>query len=289
MRLQRKFILGSEWGYLKIYTGSNIADKILLYRIEKIITTLNKNELISQWFFIRYSDPDFHLRVRFLLNTPSSLGKVIEICNKYLSPLVRDRVIWKIQFDTYNREIERYHEHLMELSESLFCIDSCFTLKLLKLLMKDVDVNVRWLISIVMVDRLLDDFEYETIEKRKILSSLNHSFKAEFGFNQNNSKQFNTLYRQYSKDIYNAISLENYYRPYKRILNARSKRLKIVADKIMKVDGNENKDTLLSSYIHMMLNRIFRSKNRIYELVIYDFMYRYYESEIARDKYNLNI
>ncbi|GHV23349.1 hypothetical protein FACS1894174_09080 [Bacteroidia bacterium] len=43
---------------------------------------------------------------------------------------------------------------------------------------------------------------------------------------------------------------------------------------------------LLKSYIHMMLNRLFRSKNRMHEMVLYDFMFRYYTSGIAKEKYN---
>ncbi|MCC8199436.1 MAG: hypothetical protein LIP06_12945 [Tannerellaceae bacterium] len=43
---------------------------------------------------------------------------------------------------------------------------------------------------------------------------------------------------------------------------------------------------LISSYIHMMMNRIFRSRNRVHELIIYDFMDRYYKSKVARSKYN---
>jgi hypothetical protein len=37
----------------------------------------------------------------------------------------------------------------------------------------------------------------------------------------------------------------------------------------------------------MMLNRLFRSKNRLHELVLYDFMNRYYKSELAKEKYNI--
>jgi hypothetical protein len=41
---------------------------------------------------------------------------------------------------------------------------------------------------------------------------------------------------------------------------------------------------LITSYIHMMMNRSFRSRQRIHELVLYDFLYRYYKSVIARPR-----
>ncbi|MFK7749084.1 MAG: lantibiotic dehydratase C-terminal domain-containing protein, partial [Kordia sp.] len=42
---------------------------------------------------------------------------------------------------------------------------------------------------------------------------------------------------------------------------------------------------LMGSYMHMLMNRLFKSKNRIHEMVCYDFLYRYYKSMIARKKH----
>ena len=41
---------------------------------------------------------------------------------------------------------------------------------------------------------------------------------------------------------------------------------------------------LLGSYIHMLCNRLFRSKHRLQELVIYSYLFNYYKSQIARLK-----
>jgi len=41
----------------------------------------------------------------------------------------------------------------------------------------------------------------------------------------------------------------------------------------------------MASYSHMMVNRLFKSKQRLHEMVLYDFLHRYYKSEIARQKY----
>jgi thiopeptide-type bacteriocin biosynthesis protein len=42
--------------------------------------------------------------------------------------------------------------------------------------------------------------------------------------------------------------------------------------------------SLVSSYIHMMFNRIITSSPRLHELVLYDFLCRYYQSVMAREK-----
>jgi hypothetical protein len=43
-------------------------------------------------------------------------------------------------------------------------------------------------------------------------------------------------------------------------------------------------DDLLGSYIHMMINRIVACEPRMHEMIMYDFMFRYYQSAIARAK-----
>ena len=45
-------------------------------------------------------------------------------------------------------------------------------------------------------------------------------------------------------------------------------------------------DDYLSSITHMTINRLFITNNRLCELVIYDYLYRFYDSIIARLKYN---
>ena len=41
---------------------------------------------------------------------------------------------------------------------------------------------------------------------------------------------------------------------------------------------------LVSSLLHMLMNRIFKSQNRLHEMVGYDFLYRYYMAQISRAK-----
>lgn len=43
-------------------------------------------------------------------------------------------------------------------------------------------------------------------------------------------------------------------------------------------------DDLVSSYIHLFLNRVLLSNQRKHELVIYHFLHKYYDSQIAITK-----
>ena len=283
---RRIFVPGSEWLYLKIYAGSTTADQLLVQNIYNVINIIVKNKICIKWFFIRYQDPDFHLRLRFLLNNPLDMGYVLNLFQQRLSAFIINGQIWRLQVDTYNRELERYKTHLIDITETLFYIDSIFTIKLLRLLGGFSDAeNLRWGFSIKMIDMFLDDFTLGLEEKQKLLEQMDNSFKAEFGYDQFNAKQLNLLYRQYTPLIQKVMDKdEEEFKVIYSVLKQKSKQMKPVMERIRQLDRKNELNDLLFSYIHMMMNRWFRSKNRLCELLIYNFLNRYYISIIARNE-----
>ncbi|MBF0574774.1 thiopeptide-type bacteriocin biosynthesis protein [Dysgonomonas sp. GY617] len=291
--IQRTFVPGSKWLYIKLYTGNRTADKILIRNISRIISKLEKRSIIDKWFFIRYSDPDFHLRIRVLLKDELYFGEAVRLFYTQLNHHIKDNFIWKVQLDTYNRELERYDNLFIEDAETIFNLDSECILSILKKISITSNENYRWMIALQVIDSFLSDFALDILEKQQLMEKLSNSFKTEFGFNKYNAKQFNTKFRENKKAVEsvlkNTITDENFIAlqsPIKR----RSKRLIPIIEELKskkeKQQNNITINALLTSYIHMSLNRLFRSNNRFHELIIYDFMYRYYNSEIARAKNN---
>lgn len=290
--IQRIFIPGDRWLYIKIYTGNKTADKILTKVIAPVVKELRKQGVIGKWFFIRYADPNFHLRVRFYLSDINRNGEVMVLLYKKLEQYVKHRLIWNIQYDTYNRELERYGNDLITEAESIFQTDSDCIISLIRKLNVLPDENYRWMIALKMMDWFLSSFHYDLTGKHQFFISRSEAFKREFGFNEHNAKQFNTKYREHKKTIEavlkDSITDDNFlslYLPLKKSTG----QLEPLAEAIIKKTERRKDitvDSLIGSYIHMMLNRLFRSKNRKHELVLYDFMRRYYESEMARAKYN---
>jgi len=285
---QRTFIPGSEWLYFKVYTGIKTADKILIENISALISTLKKKKLITKWFFIRYNDPDFHLRIRVLVDNKNNINDVIKVFHRNLNNLLKNNDIWKVQIDTYNRELERYGYDMIEEAESFFYHDSDCILQLLKTLKKYNLETSRWMFGLKLIDELLSDFDYNLGKKKNFINSISTSFKKEFNFNDKNSKQFTVKYRENKKNIEQIFAKENkneIFTQINLIFTQRSIDLKsaisIINQKIIN-HKNFDLDMLLSSYIHMTLNRLFRSKNRIYELLLYDFLNMFYASEIAK-------
>ena len=288
-KVQRTYLPGSNWLYFKIYTGVVTADKIIANEIFRFIDKLKIEGLITKWFFIRYSDPDFHLRIRVRLKDVSDIGTIISLFYLTIKRLEAKNLIWKVQIDTYQRELERYHKELIEDGESFFYVDSEYTVKIIRKILVHNE-ECRWIIAFKMIDSLLSDFLFTLEQKLNLMERQSISFKKEFGFDEFNAKQFNTKYRDCMKIIHNIIKEdETLDKPLKRMideLHKRSADLKPVCMTIIKKCKQHKIDyTLLPGhYIHMMLNRLFYEQARMHELIIYEFLRRYYASEIARSK-----
>src|SRR5258707_8922651 len=59
----RRFPPGSEWLYVKLFTGTATADQVLRRAARAVGSSLQAGGA-AQWFFIRYADPGWHLRLR---------------------------------------------------------------------------------------------------------------------------------------------------------------------------------------------------------------------------------
>ena len=106
--MQRSFSLGSEWTYLKVYCGAKWAECILTEHLLPCIARLETQQQIKKWFFIRYADPDTHLRLRFQHDGhPATIAAIIEQMHQALTQLQEERIVRVVQYDTYQPEIDR--------------------------------------------------------------------------------------------------------------------------------------------------------------------------------------
>ncbi|MEN8154744.1 MAG: thiopeptide-type bacteriocin biosynthesis protein [Acidobacteriota bacterium] len=294
IKLKRIFIPGEEWVYFKIYSGIKTADRILVEIILPLTKFLKKERILKNWFFIRYRDSDNHLRIRFRMNQPEYKAKIEELIYKRLRYYVDEDLVWKIQIDTYNREFERYGYDLIELSEEFFCYDSEMVLKILSVVNGDDGENLRWLFGLNAIDQLLSDFKFDLKSKLDLINKLRNGFGLEFRENKNTRKQLEKKFRSQRSSVTNIIngndnSTKN-NKTINKIISARSERSERLLELIISLYKNDNLKSnfpnFIESYLHMMVNRLFRTNQRLHEFVLYDFLVRYYKSEIAKIKYN---
>jgi thiopeptide-type bacteriocin biosynthesis protein len=239
---------------------------------------LKEEQQILKWFFIRYKDTDDHLRIRFLLSNPSNLAEVIDTIYPVLNALLKQNSVWKIQTDTYQREIERYGEKTIEDSETLFWHDSEMILQYLVLKSNFEKEETQLLFSFLAIDQFLNSFSRSNSDKLFLMDELQSSFKNEFNADKLLRKQMDKQYRELFPDMEALLSgaVTGNYNELSMLIQEKGNQ---VSATILSI-----KDRLqiplasfLMSHIHMMLNRQYSSKQRMYELLIYDHMFRFYK------------
>ncbi|MBL0741059.1 lantibiotic dehydratase [Chryseolinea lacunae] len=287
---QRHFVPGSDWLYVKVFCGFKFAETVLLDIVGPIVEELLKEKVIDRWFFIRYNLPDPHLRLRFH-GQDLLWNKVIQYLMAKLQPLIESDMIAKVDTDTYVREIERYGSETIVDSEHLFFFDSAAVLKFLFLLREENDESLRVTFALKGIDRLLDDFGLAIESRKELMLSLRNGFLEEVKGDGELIRQLDLNYRSKMKEIqlFMTTHLQNdtVSDEILSILDERSSSLKKVAQGIcLKVTGHADRALydLLSSYLHMFINRLFTSSQRKQELVLYHYMFKYYNSICARNK-----
>jgi hypothetical protein len=101
-------VLENEWYYVKLYGGGAALDEILTTSLPAVIRAAVESGSVARWFFIRYADPHDHLRVRFNGPPTRISHELLPQVFENLNPLLASGKLWKIDLDTYEREIERY-------------------------------------------------------------------------------------------------------------------------------------------------------------------------------------
>jgi len=276
--MKRSFGLGSEWLYYKLYTGAKSADIVLSEKLAPVIAELEANHTIEQWFFIRYNDPDNHLRIRFKCDTPEKTGLVISALYPILEELLENDVVWKVQTDTYNRELERYGEATMLESETMFCADSRMILDYISLKPYFEHEETQLHFSFLAIDQFLTAFELDSAAKLQLMDGLQQAFKNEFNADKNLRKQFDKHYRSLQHDIELFISgnAKNDFEAIYLLIEEKQKKTVVLTPSIKEKLPIDLFD-FLASHIHMMVNRQYTSKQRYYECLIYDHLHRYYK------------
>ncbi|WP_367868492.1 lantibiotic dehydratase [Pedobacter sp. WC2423] len=280
--IAHKFTPGNEWLYFRLYTGLSTADKILVDVIKPLTQELLNNGIIDQWFFIRYADPDFHLRVRFHFNDPEKKAAILNLFNTHIDNYLKNDYVWKVEIATYEREIERYGAGSIDQCEKLFFHDSEMILGLLDQLKKQKEEQLIWLFSFKSIDDLLNAFGLSTTEKHLLVDKAYNYFAKEFEIDSTFKKQLAVKFRNTEAQIEQVINDKN--STCALLIEKRNETLIALADDFSGFNKNRLFD-LLSSFMHMNINRAIKSSARMHEVVIYSLLEKYYKSVIGKHKH----
>jgi thiopeptide-type bacteriocin biosynthesis protein len=275
--MKRKFIPGSEWLYFKMYTGVKTADIILSESILPLTDWLLEKKYIKKWFFIRYNDPKPHLRVRFELTNPDDYNPVFSQINKFLEKYMTSGEISNLLIDTYNREIERYGEKTMEEAEFLFYKNSQLILQEYL----DFDDEEKITISIFYIDQMLSRLNLSINDKLKWVEYSNIAFKKEFNADKKLNNQLDKKYREFKPKYLNFLQSDEFLEERKSVIS-NIEESNLALQNIINHYENQSLEISLQSFFHsifhMNINRVFVSNQRLFEMLIYDYQFRYYKN-----------
>lgn len=278
----RRFPPGSEWLYLKLYTGTATADRLLRTTLCEVVQRLRASGAGESWFFLRYGDPEHHLRLRFH-GVPARLeSEVWPALRTALASRVEQGEVWRLQLDTYEREVERYGgPEGIELAEAVFAADSDAVLGLLGTCAEDAGGPPRWQLALQGMDVLLEDLGLEVEARLRVVRRMREDFAQEFSRETRFEERLGLRFRSERKTLEALLAA-----PRRTVFQRRSERVGPVGERLWHAwrEGRltVSPEHLARSLLHMHANRMFAEEQRAQEFILYEFLERLYRSRLAR-------
>ncbi len=289
----RSFPPGSEWLFAKLYTGTATADRVLKDLVGPLATKALGEKIASRWFFVRYGDPRWHLRVRFLGRPERLWSDLLPELRARAAPWLEDGRIWSFRLDTYEREVERYGgPDGIELAEILAHHDSESVIRILDLLEYEAGTEVRWRLLLWSMARWLSDLGFETERQIAIFERMSQRYRREFGGGKVLRGQLAQRLRKFRRELEALLEAgpgsDHPLAPGLQLLDERSRRWQSTLESLRRAawEGRLTRslEELAPSYLHMSANRILRAAGRPQELVVTDFLSRLLRSRLARSR-----
>src|SRR5215208_487104 len=116
---------GGDWMYLKLYAPAATHEDLVAGPIRELCAEALAAGTADLWFFVRYHDPDPHVRVRLHGEPQRLAAELWPRLAPRLRALVDDGWCHRVALDTYEREVERYGgPEQIDPAERAFAADS---------------------------------------------------------------------------------------------------------------------------------------------------------------------
>jgi thiopeptide-type bacteriocin biosynthesis protein len=242
--------------------------------LEPLLRSTQAEGLWDRWHFVRYRDPDHHLRLRFHGLPTRLLAELLPRLHDHLEDRLAQGLLWKWQVDTFEPEWERYGGSLgFALAEGWFFEDSQ---RVLAQLVEGLTLEQRWRVGLTQVDAIWATLGLGVQARKELAQTIRNGFRKEFGDSGAGAVQMGARFRTLRKEL--ESDLPQAPPPLHPELRALTE-LRAAFDQGLL---QEELASLAGSLAHMHLNRLLRSSHREHEWVLMEFLTRLYESRLAR-------
>lgn len=265
---QRTFLPGSDWLYYELYCYPTRSNDILRFQLKNFLA--EAKPYLKRWFFVRYDFPAPHIRLRLNLKEACIAFLINGKFLNFVEPSVHGGQLSSVSIKTYFRELERYGESRIGQIEDLFCHDSKYVMALLAKALSTEQLYVRALFFIHNVF-LADMGQIE--ERIRFARTMADSFADEMRMTPVQFRELNQAFNHIRDEVESAAS--------NPIGHSVSKYRKALSRMLVGTTQTE-RSGLLRDLIHMHVNRIFISDQRMHETVLYHYLLRYLLAARAR-------
>jgi class I lanthipeptide synthase len=143
---------GSDWAFVKLYCDRAAIGPLVAGPVLEFALDLQSCGDADQWIFVRYADPEPHLRLR----VHGESSRLVPALCTWAGELMAQELVSRFVLDTYEREIERYGGPAgMSAAEALFAADSRAVADLLRLDLAGALPVDRLILAFAGIDDLL--------------------------------------------------------------------------------------------------------------------------------------
>lgn len=249
--------IGSDWLYLKLYGPSDRIDELIYNEIRSFCSSVQAEGIVKRSFFMRYADPQSHIRLRFQGDPQVLLNSLLPLIHNWVNALMKKGLVDEMKLDPYNPEIERYGgSDFIGIAEELFSVDSRVAAELL--LWKEFE-GVNFNKNLLAVMSIVHILEASGLSMERQLAWLNmivpnQKHPKEFRENKQLFVQLCDTGNEWSnlKEHENLVKLHNIFSLREATI---SNYFKTVYSTNID-DLTNHPDDILASVIHLHLNRL---------------------------------
>ncbi len=120
---RRQHYPGGEWIYGKLYAPEDRHQHLIAHSLQVLRSALP--DVVDRWFFVRFRDPQPHLRIRLHGQPAALLGGVLPLLHDWAAELCAANLAQRLVLDTYEPEMARYGgPEVLDAAERAFHADS---------------------------------------------------------------------------------------------------------------------------------------------------------------------